>query len=122
MPITGLIRNWESASLQIASGSSLSGSIIHAGRPIVGIQMPTTWTAASLSFDVTACPGGTLYPLYDDSKTQVAIAPTACTAIANNTKLEKLSSWWAFRIRSGAGVASAVDQAAARTFVIFYQG
>ena len=122
MAKSGLVRNWDSASLVIPNGSSLSGSLVHAGRPIVGILMPEAWTAASISFDVAACAGGTLYPLYGDDLTQVAIKGSACVAIANNTKLEKLSSWWAFRIRSGCGVASPVDQGAARTFAVFFQG
>ena len=122
MAKSGLTRNWVSASLQIASGSSLSASLIIAGRPIIGIQMPVAWTSASISFDVTACPGGTLYPLYDDAGFQIAIPGTACAAIANSTKLEKLASWWGFRIRSGSAVDDPDDQGAARTFVVFSQG
>ena len=122
MAITGLTRNWVSASIGIAAGSALSGSIITAGRPIVGIQMPPFWTSDSVSFDVTACPGGILYPLYDDSGAQIAIPGTACICVANGNQLEKLASWWGFRIRSGPGAASHIDQASARTFVVFYQG
>jgi len=122
MSRTGLIRNWQSASLQIDNASSLSGSIIHAGRPVVGVLMPEAWTAASLSFDVAACPGGTLYPLFGDDGAEIAIKASGCQMIANHNKLEKLASSWAFRIRSGCGVASAVDQGAARTFIVFYQG
>jgi len=84
--------------------------------------MPTAWTAASLSFDVAASPGGTLFPLFDDGGNQVAIPVSASRAYANLSQLEKLAPWWAFRIRSGCGVASVVDQGAARTFRIFYQG
>ena len=122
MSKTGLTRNWRSASLQIPNASSISTSMIIAGYPIIGIQMPTVWTSASISFDVTACPGGTVYPLYDDAGFEVAIPGTACTAIANSTKLEKLASWWGFRIRSGSSVDDPDDQGAARTFVIFSQG
>ena len=124
-PRTGqMTRNWYSASVRIGagSGSSISSSMLIAGRPIIGILMPEAWTAASLSFDVSACEGGTFYPLYDDGGNEITFSPTASTAIANNTKLEKLSSWYGMRIRSGCGVASAVSQAAARTFVIFQQG
>jgi hypothetical protein len=96
--------------------------LIHAGRPVIGIGMPEGWTEASLSFDVAVCPGGTLYPLYGDDGNEVAIAPTACTVIANHNKLEKLASSWAFRVRSGSTVGDPDDQAAARTFAIFYPG
>ena len=122
MPNSGLIRNWASASISIPSGSSLSGSLFIGGRPIIGIMAPVAWTAASICFDVQACPGGTFFPLYDDSGTQVTIPMSASRAIANESKLEKLSAFAGFRIRSGCGVASVVDQGAARTFAIFYQG
>jgi hypothetical protein len=118
----GLIRNWFSASAQIANGAALSASVCNAGRPIVGLLMPTAWTSASLTFDVCACPNGTFFPLYGDNNTEVVITPTACTAIANNSKLEKLSSWYGFRIRSGSTVSDADNQGAARTFIVFMQG
>ena len=122
MPISGMIRNWQSASLSIAAGSSLSASLIVAGRPIVGLLMPEFWTAASMSFDVSACPGGTFYPLYSDSGTEMAMKGSACRAVGASLVLDKLSSWWAMRVRSGCGVASAVDQASARQITVFYQG
>ena len=124
-PRSGKItRSWysEAITMGMGSGSAISGSCLIAGRPIVSIVMPEAWTQASLTFDVNACPGGTFFPLTDDGGNVIRISPTASTAIANNTKLEKLSSWYAFRIRSGCGAASTVDQAAARTFVIFSQG
>jgi len=84
--------------------------------------MPVAWTAASLSFDVAACPGGTLYPLFGDDGNEIAIKASASQMIANHNKLEKLESSWAFRIRSGSTVSDVDDQGAARTFIIFYQG
>ena len=122
MPISGMIRNWQSASLSIAAGSSLSASLIVAGRPILGLLMPEFWTAASLSFDVAACPGGAFYPLYSDAATQLAMKGSACVAVAACTVLDKLSSWYAMRVRSGCGAASVVDQACARQLTLFFQG
>lgn len=122
MARTGLVRNWEAASLSISAGSSISGCLITAGRPLISLLMPTSWTAASISFDGAACPGGTMYPIFDDGGTEVAIPTSGCRLIANQSRLEKLSNVWAFRIRSGCGAASVVDQASARTFVVFYQG
>lgn len=84
--------------------------------------MDAFWTAASISFDVSACPGGVFLPLYNDNGNQLSIPVTACTAIAANTVLDKLSGWFAFRIRSGCGVASPTDQGSARTIVAFIEG
>ena len=117
-----MTRSWFSEAITIANASSISGSFLLAGRPIVGIVMPEVWTQASLTFDVNACAGGTFYPLTDDGGNVIRLSPSGSTAIANNTKLEKLSSWYGMRIRSGCGAASRVDQGAARTFVIFSQG
>ena len=122
MAKTGLTRNYTSASLSMPAGSSLSASVIVAGFPIVSLMMPASWDSASLSFDVAACVGGTFFPLYDDAGTEVAIPTGASRAIANATRLEKLGVWAAFRIRSGCGVASVVDQGGARTFITFLEG
>ena len=119
---TSMSRNWASASVSIAAGSSLSASLISAGRPIIGLQMSPFWTAASISFDGTACPGGVMYPIYDDAGTQVAIPTAGSRLLANQSRLEKLAGVYAFRVRSGCGAASATDQASARTLVVFMQG
>ena len=121
-PRTDMRRNWFSASAEIANVAAISGSILSAGRPIDGILMPTVWTSASLGFDVCACPNGTFYPLYGDNNTEVVLTVTACTAIANNSKLEKLSSWYGFRLRSGSTVSDADNQGAARKWIAFKQG
>ena len=121
-PITGTVRNWKSASLSISAGSAISASLIVAGRPVVGLLMPGFWTAASLSFDVSAWEGGRFYPLYSDSLAELTMKGSACRAIAACSVLDKLSSWYAMRVRSGCGVASVVDQASARQLTIFFQG
>lgn len=121
-PNSGMIRNWMSASAQIPNASSLSASVLIAGRPIVNIGMPAAWTAASLSFDVSACEAGTFFPLYGDDGNEVAIAAAASTQIGNHNKLEKLAGWYGMRVRSGPGVASGIDQGAARTLIVIQSG
>lgn len=122
MAIKGMIRNWESACIQIAATSSLSGSLIHAGRPVIGIMMPDEWTAASVGFHVSACPGGTFRPLYSDDNELVVTEGNACRALSACKCLDKLAPWWAFKIMSGSVNTDRDDQAAARTFAIFYEG
>lgn len=116
-----ILRNWQSASAQIASGSSLSASLVIAGRSIINILMPTAWTAASLSFDISACPGGTFYPLYDTDGAEIAI-PVAASQGYSGSDLAYLAGWYGMRIRSGSTVTDVDDQAAARTLVISMSG
>ncbi|MHA2135266.1 MAG: hypothetical protein ACW99J_15505 [Candidatus Thorarchaeota archaeon] len=122
MAKTGLTRNWVAASLQIPNGSSLSASLVIAGRPIITIGMPTAWTAASISFDVSACENGTFFPLYGDNGIQISVPAAASTQIGNHNKLEKLAGWYAMRIRSGSVVGEEIDQGAARTLIVFSSG
>ena len=117
-----ITRNWEAIQATIANASSISGCVINAGRPIVGLLMPEVWTAACVTFDVAACEGGTFYELYSDGNQVVRMNGAACRAMAPCLILDKLASWWAFRIRSGCGAASPTDQGAARVFTAFLQG
>lgn len=120
----GLIRSWYSASTSMGtgSGSALTASVLIAGRPIVGIVMPEVWSPqASMTFDVSACPGGTFYPLYDCGKKELVLTVAASTAIAGSV-LDFLQPWYGFRIRSGSAVADADDQIASRVFIIYRQG
>lgn len=117
-----ILRNWDAIQATIPNASSLSGSVINAGRPLVGLLMPEAWTAACITFDVAACGGGTFYELFSDTNQVVRMNGAACRAMAPCLILDKLSSWYAFRIRSGCGAASPTDQGAARVFTAFIQG
>jgi hypothetical protein len=104
------------------AASSLSASLVIEGRSIVNILPPASWDSASLTFDVSACAGGTFYPLYGDNNAEVVIQFTACTAIGNHSKLEKLAGWYGMRIWSGSAVGDPDDQTVARTFIISQSG
>ncbi len=115
----GLIRNWISGSVVIPSSSSLSGSMLIAARINQSIMMPDEWTAGSLSFQVSACPGGTFRNLYSVDGVEVAFEAAACQAITNSGDI---GTWYGMKIRSGSTVDDPDDQGAARTLVIFSQG
>ena len=121
-PRSGLIRNWTSASISIANGSSLSGSLLIAGRPIIGVGMPDEWTAGSLSFAVSACENGTFRTLFDQDGVEVALETSASLAIGSGCRMNYLQGWYSMKIRSGSSVDDPDDQGAARTLVIFSQG
>lgn len=120
-PKTGMRRNWVSARVQIASSCAVSGSIIHAGRPVIGIMMSDEWTGSTLGFQVAACPGGTFRELYSDSNEEVLATVGASRAVAASDCLDKLAPWYALKCVSGCKEAQE-NQAAARTLVIFYEG
>lgn len=97
----------------IASGASLSGTIdLDAGRrTLVGIQMPSAWTAASLTFAVSH-DGETFVPLWfngaEYTLTQVAASR------GHSLEPTALAGWPFVRIRSGTS-GTPVNQGAERT-------
>ena len=112
--------NWNATALTIPNASSLSSSMVLAGRPVVGLLAPVAWTAASLTFDVSACAGGTFFPLYNDDNTMFAIRMGASRAFGAST-FDRLGRFYGLRLRSGSAVAGD-DQGAARVFIVHTQG
>ena len=100
----------------IASGASLSGAIdLKAGRrTLVALQMPATWTAASLTFAVSH-DGTTYVPLYwDGGEYTIEAAGGAAASLGVSLEPSAFAGWPFVKVRSGTA-ASAVNQAAART-------
>jgi len=99
----------------IANGASLSGAVDLTAYRLFAIVMPASWTAASLTFQVS--PDGTNYAdLYDDTGSEVTFTAAASRVIQNTNP----GRWLGFRyikVRSGTS-GSAVNQAAARTLTI----
>lgn len=112
--------NWNATALTIPNASSLSSSMVIAGRTVLGLMAPVAWTAASVSFDVSACPGGTFFPLYNDNGVLFSLTMGASRAIGASA-LDRVGRFYGMRLRSGSAVAGD-DQGAARVFVAFTQG
>lgn len=97
----------------IASGQSLSAVLKLNGRVMVGVYMPSTWTAAGLTFQGSP-DGDTYYNIYS------ATAEVSATAIASVfVALDPMNFFGCnfVKIRSGtAGVP--VNQAADRTLKV----
>lgn len=55
----------------IASGGSLSSEINLSGSRVFAIQMPSSWTAASLTFQGSDKAGGTYNNIYDEEGNEV---------------------------------------------------
>jgi hypothetical protein len=60
-----------------AAGASLSGPVSLGAFSLCGISMPATWTAASLTFQVSPDGGTTWQELYDDAGNEVTITAAA---------------------------------------------
>ena len=60
----------QSVQATIANGAALSGQVNLGNRLLVGIQMPATWTAASLTFQVSPDGGTTWLELYSTAGTE----------------------------------------------------
>jgi hypothetical protein len=97
--------------ISIANGASLSSAIDLGNTRLSYIVMPSAWTAANLTFQVSE-DGVTYADLYNDSGTEYTV-----TAAASRTLRVTLPDWLAIRylkVRSGTS-ASPVTQGAART-------
>lgn len=95
----------------IANGASLSGPVPIGAQVITGIVMPSAWTAAVLTFQVSVDDGVTWSDLYDATGTEVNFATAASRFVAVDPSL-----WLGVshvRVRSGMAGA-AVAQGAAR--------
>lgn len=104
----------------IANGASLSGIVNCGGLDVVGIQMPTGWTAASISFQVSH-DGVTFQDVYDDAGAEVTITAAASRYLSLVTALKRLGGVRFLKVRSGA-TGAAVNQGAERTIRIVLAG
>jgi len=118
--MTTRISDWDATALTIPNASSLSSSMVLAGRTMVGLMAPVAWTAASICFDVSACAGGTFFPLYNDDNVIFTLKMSASRAYGASA-FGRLGRFYGMRIRSGSAVAGD-DQAAARVFIVHTQG
>ncbi len=95
-----------------AAGASLSGPVPLGALTLVGISMPSVWTAAGLTFQVSPDGGTTWQELYDGSGNEVTIVAAAGQFV---TPLADPSYIWRginmVRVRSGT-LAAPVNQAA----------
>ncbi len=101
----------------IANGESLSGELDLKGCNLFGLIMPTAWTTANLTFQVSNVSGGTFQNLYDDGGNEVTVAAAASRNIAIDISALKIAPWRYLKIRSGTS-GTAVNQGAARTITL----
>lgn len=112
--VNGTITIASGASVSSTGGDANNGIIDLRAKSLVGLQMPSAWTAAALTFSVSMDGGTTYNDLYDDTMTERSIAVVASRAITVDPT--KFMGCTHLKIRSGTG-ASAVNQGAARTLI-----
>jgi hypothetical protein len=106
----------ETLTATIENGGSLSGAVDLGGRKLVAIDMPSSWTAASLTFQ--ASPDGVTYDDLYDSATERSVTAAASRYLAFN-----IADWVSVRflkIRSGTA-GTPVNQGGARTITLVVQ-
>lgn len=103
----------------IASGGSLSSEINLSGSRVFAIQMPASWTAASLTFQGSDKAGGTYNNIYDEEGSEVTVTTDASRfVILEPAKFLGLRN---LKIRSGTS-SSAVNQGADRVITLVCLG
>lgn len=104
----------------ISSGQSLSGALDIGGInvEIIGIVMPVAWTAANLTFQVSA-DGTTFQNLYDDGGNELMVAAGAGRTIGLHSDVSRaLGRFRYLKVRSGTS-GTPVNQAADRTITLY---
>ncbi|MBI4906602.1 MAG: hypothetical protein HY820_23435 [Acidobacteria bacterium] len=98
----------------IASGQSLTGSIDLKDHPLIAIEMPASWTAATLTFQGSS-DGTTWKDVFNMEGDEFTIQAAASRYIV----LSPFEFQWAryIKIRSGT-TGTPVNQGAARTLVV----
>jgi hypothetical protein len=83
----------------IANGAALSGQVNIGNRLLVGLWMPATWTAASITFQVSPDGGTTWLELYSSAGVETTFTVAASQFIAVDP--ETLRGINAVKVRSG---------------------
>ena len=112
--VGGSITIANGASLSSTGGDGNAGIIDLRNKSLVGIQMPSAWTAANLTFQGSMDDGVTFANLYDDTGAERTVTAAVDRAITLDPA--KFMGLTHLKVRSGTG-AAAVNQGAARTLL-----
>lgn len=105
------------ATATIANGASLSGAVDGRGQALVGIAMPSGWTAANLTLQASA-DGATYNNVYDAAGTEYTITAAASRFI--QVPVTSTQGFRSIKVRSGTS-GSAVTQGADRDLVLVFR-
>jgi len=103
---------WEALPITVGTGASLSETVNLGGFRLFAVGMPSLWTAANLTFQVSPDGGTTWLNLKDQDGNDVMAVATADACIALSPSSFAAAQY--LRLRSGT-LATPVGQEAART-------
>jgi len=101
----------------IASGTALSNGALLGDHVLVGIQMSAAWSAASLTFQISYDLGASFHDLYDDSGSEVTLAPAAPAGKYLQISPDPFGGIVLLKVRSGT-TGTPVNQAADRNLIL----
>lgn len=85
--------------ITIASGQSLSGALNLGGLRLFGIVMPSVWTTANITFQMSPDNGVTWQNVYDSSGNEVTVTTGTSRYIAMDATVLASIQW--LQVRSG---------------------
>ncbi len=97
----------------IEASASLSGAIATGGLRLFSLLIPSAWTAANITFQVSATGAADDYHNLRDASGNEVTATVAAAGDAVNVDYDQFAAWPYIKIRSGTSAAP-VAQAAAR--------
>jgi hypothetical protein len=113
-------REYATRTVIIPNNESLSGVVGLLGYALAGIVMPSSWTAADLTFRVANAYEGTYYDLYDDNGIEVVAKVAASHAIGVKRHKDTIAPFLYLKVRSGTA-GTPVAQGGARTIVLVFK-
>lgn len=109
----------QTKTVTIAAGTSVSDSVDLGEELFNGFIMPSAWTAASISIEVSQDNTNWISAIYDSTNTQVGSYTNAVAGAAYAVDVLTFSLFRYVRFRSGTN-SSPVVQAATRTLICCY--
>lgn len=106
-----------------AGATGLSNEVNIGEKVLVGIIMPTAWTAAAITFAAADGRGGTqgvvktFFPLQDESGTEVKITSPAASTFVTITRSNVMNGVSLLKLRSGTS-GTPVDQTTSRVLTL----
>lgn len=88
------------ADLDIANGAALSDMVDIGDKMIVGIEMPSAWTAASIAFHVASEKDGTFGALRDSAGAIEEVVVDADYKVGLDVALLRASQWRWIKVQS----------------------
>lgn len=105
----------EPLEVTIASSGSITSAIDTKGRTLVGIFMPASWTAASITFQAAITADGTYVDVYDTAGSELSVTADAGLYLP----IDPINFWGLTHIKVRSGTSgSAVSQGAERTLTL----